>query len=40
VACFEELLELRDRAIARGLSAQAEAYTDRIIDEMTAGAAV
>jgi hypothetical protein len=36
---FEELLELRDRATALGLTAQADAYTDRIVDEMTAGAA-
>jgi hypothetical protein len=36
---LEDLLELHDRAIARGLPHLAEAYADRIIDEMTAGAA-
>ena len=36
---LEDLLELRDRAIARGLVFQAEEYTDRIIDEITARAA-
>lgn len=36
---FEDLLDLHDRALARGLKAQAEAYADRIIDEMTAGLA-
>lgn len=35
---LEDLLELHDRAIARGLPHLAEAYADRIIDEMTAGA--
>ena len=35
---LEDLLELRDRATARGLTALADEYTDRIIDEMTAGA--
>jgi hypothetical protein len=39
VAHFEDLLELHDRAVARGLTAQAEAYADRIVDEMTAGLA-
>ena len=36
---FEDLLELHDRAFARGLFGLAEYYADRIIDEMTAGAA-
>lgn len=33
-----DLLELRDRALNAGLTAQAEAYTDRIIDETWAPA--
>jgi hypothetical protein len=36
---FEDLLELRDLAIARGLHSLADWYADRIVDEMTAGAA-
>jgi hypothetical protein len=36
---FEDLLELRERAIARGLHRLADWYADRIVDEMTAGAA-
>jgi hypothetical protein len=35
---LEDLLELHDRAIARGLPHLAEAYADRIVTEMTAGA--
>ena len=31
---FRDLLELRDRAIARGYDALAEAYTDRIVAEV------
>lgn len=31
---FEDLLELRDRALARGLPRLADYYTDRIIDGM------
>lgn len=38
-ARFEDLLELRDRARFLGLHDLAEAYTDRIVDEMTGGAA-
>jgi hypothetical protein len=36
---FEDLLELHDRALARGLPSLAAWYADRILDEMTAGAA-
>lgn len=36
---LEDLLELHERAIARGLPSLAEAYADRIVHEMTAGAA-
>ena len=33
-ARFEDLLELRSRAAARGYHDLAEAYTDRIVDEV------
>ena len=36
---FRDLLELHDRALARGLPSLAAWYADRILDEMTAGAA-
>lgn len=36
---FEDLLELHDRALARGLPSLAAWYADRIADEMTAGLA-
>jgi hypothetical protein len=36
---FEDLLELHERALARGLTSLADWYADRIVDEMTAGAA-
>jgi hypothetical protein len=36
---FRDLLELQDRALARGLPSLAAWYADRIADEMTAGAA-
>lgn len=36
---LEDLLELHDRAIARGLPHLAAAYADRIVDEMSAGTA-
>ena len=35
---FEDLLALMERARRRGDTRLAEAYADRIIDEMTAGA--
>lgn len=35
---FEALLALQERARLRGDHTLAEAYTDRILDEMTAGA--
>lgn len=34
---FEDLLELHDRALARGLPSLAAWYADRIADEMTGG---
>ena len=36
---FEDLLELHDRALARGLPSLAAWYAERIADEMTAGLA-
>ena len=36
---FEDLLELHERALARGLPSLADFYADRIVDEMTAGLA-
>lgn len=36
---LEDLLELHDRAVARGLPHLAEAYAERIVDEMSAGTA-
>lgn len=35
---LEDLLELHDRAVARGLPHLAEAYADRILAEVTTGA--
>lgn len=35
---LEDLLELHDRAIARGLFGLSEYYAQRIVDEMSAGA--
>jgi hypothetical protein len=36
---FRDLLELHDRALARGLPSLAAWYADRIADEMSAGTA-